>query len=226
MLVKFCGATTEVEADAVAEVGADLLGLWHHVPGGRAELGLERLTELSARARAAGLTPVLVTFATDPEALLATLAAARVPWVQLHGYQPPGVVRALRRGGPEGLRIAKVLHVQGDSCAEGGLTRAYERAGADCFLLDAMTPDGRLGSTAHALNDEVTATLADTLPLPFLLAGGLTAHNHTAFPRTTAHPRFLGIDVDTAARGPDGRLNGARAARVAEAWRAADSAAS
>ncbi|ALC18529.1 N-(5'-phosphoribosyl)anthranilate isomerase [Streptomyces pristinaespiralis] len=219
MLVKICGATTTAEVDAVAASGADLIGLWHHVPGGRADLTLDQLTVLSARALGAGLEPVLVTFSADPGVLATAVRAAKVPWVQLHGFQPPGVLRALRAQCPDGLKIAKVLHVRDDTCLEGRLTGAYERAGADCFLFDAVTGDGRIGSTAQRLDDTTVTKLADATTLPFLLAGGLGPAGHGDFPATSAHPRFLGIDVDSAARGDDGLLDKNRAQAVTRAWR-------
>ncbi|MFJ9559412.1 N-(5'-phosphoribosyl)anthranilate isomerase [Streptomyces fuscichromogenes] len=222
MIVKFCGATTEAEVREMAAAGADLVGLWHGVPGGRAELTAARLSDLAALALAGGrLRPTLVTFSSDTQALLATVAATRVPCLQLHGFQPPDTVRALRRDGPPGLEIVKVLHLRDDVCVEERLTGAYERAGADTFLMDTVTADGRLGSTAEPLTDTAVTALADRTGLPFLLAGGLHAGNADDFAGARAHPRFLGIDVDSAARAGDGLLRADRARAVAHAWRTA-----
>jgi phosphoribosylanthranilate isomerase len=221
VLVKFCGATTAAEVRAVAGAGADLVGLWHGVPGGPADLSAHRLAELAAEARATGrLQAVLVTFASDPEALARLTAADGPSWIQLHGYQPPAAVRALRALVPDTVRIVKALHVQDGSCVEAALIGAYERAGTDCFLLDAVAPDGRVGSTAIRLDDATVTGLADRMARPFLLAGGLRADNRDRFGGALAHPRFLGIDVDSAARGPSGLLSAAHAAAVAGGWRA------
>ncbi|MCS0602267.1 N-(5'-phosphoribosyl)anthranilate isomerase [Streptomyces sp. LP11] len=220
MIVKFCGATTENEIVAMAAAGADLVGLWHGVPGGRADLPAARLAALAAVALTGGrLRPMVVTFSSDTRALLAAVAASRVPCVQLHGFQPPSVVRALRRDGPPGLEIVKVLHLRAGVCLEERLTDAYERAGTDYFLMDAVTADGRLGSTAEPLADPAVTALADRIGLPFLLAGGLHAGNANEFTRARAHPRFLGIDVDSAARAADGFLRADRARAVVDAWR-------
>lgn len=215
-MVKVCGAVTEAEVTALAEAGADLVGLWHGVPGGRADLPVARLPALAAAARAAGLRPVLVTFGSDPEELLDGLAPSRVRWVQLHGFQPPSVVRRLKKAG---VTVVKVLHVRAGECLERSLLRAYERAGTDCFLLDSVNAAGRIGSTAQTLGDAVATGLADQLERPFLLAGGVGATNAHAFPGVRAHPRFLGIDVDSAARGPSGLLEGRPAAAVVRGWR-------
>ncbi|MEV7503812.1 N-(5'-phosphoribosyl)anthranilate isomerase [Streptomyces sp. NPDC093018] len=220
MIAKFCGATTEAEIAEMAAAGADLVGLWHGVPGGRAELSAARLTDLASLALAGGgLRPMLVTFSSDTRALLAAVTAARVPGVQLHGFQPPGTVGALRRDGPPGLEIVKVLHLRDGVCLEERLTGAYERAGADCFLLDTATADGRVGSTAEPLADAAVVALADRTGLPFLLAGGLRADNAGDFAQTRTHPRFLGIDVDSAARDGNGPLRADRARAVVHAWR-------
>lgn len=219
-LVKFCGAATRREVRDMAAAGADLVGLWHGVPGGRADLTAPRLAELAAAARAGGLTPVLVTLGADPSALAAAAAAAGVRWVQLHGFQPPAVVRALRRQGPPDLTVIKVLHLKDGRCPEAPLIGAYERTGTDVFLLDSAAADGTLGSTGEPLDAAAAAALADRLDRPFLLAGGLGAGNRARYARLTAHPRFLGVDVDSAARGAGGLLDAGRARAVREAWTA------
>ena len=43
---------------------------------------------------------MLVTFLKDAEALREALEGTDVHWVQLHGYQTPGVVRAVKRSRP------------------------------------------------------------------------------------------------------------------------------
>ncbi|MFF4173866.1 N-(5'-phosphoribosyl)anthranilate isomerase [Streptomyces sp. NPDC001744] len=221
MLVKVCGATTAEEVRAVAGAGADLVGLWHGVPGGHADLSAGRLAALAAEARTTGrLRSVLVTFGSDPSALARTATAVGTDWIQLHGYQPPAVVRALRAELPGRTRVVKVLHVRDGACPEAGLIGAYERAGTDLFLLDAVTTDGRVGSTGHTLDDRTVTALADRTTRSFLLAGGLRHANRDRFGATLAHPGFLGIDVDSAVRGDAGLLDGARTADLVHAWKA------
>ncbi|WP_438486748.1 phosphoribosylanthranilate isomerase [Streptomyces sp. S186] len=217
MRVKFCGAVRAQEVRAVAAAGADLVGLWHGVPGGRAELSAARLTELAATARACDLTPVLVTLARERAALVAAAAGAGVEWVQLHGFQPPALVRALKRELPH-LTVVKVLHLQRTHCPEAPLIGAYERTGTDVFLLDSAA-DGRLGSTGRPLDPPAAAALAGRLTRPFLLAGGIGAENRADYAAVTARPGFLGIDVDSAARREDGALDAAKAGAVTRAWR-------
>ncbi|MCE7081109.1 N-(5'-phosphoribosyl)anthranilate isomerase [Streptomyces sp. ST2-7A] len=216
-LLKACGATTEAEITGLAAAGADLVGLWHGIPGGRAELDPARLRQLAAATARTGTEPVVVTLHREAEPLLRMLRACGTSRVQLHGYQPPSLVRALARAG--GVTVLKVLHLHGGGCPEQALIPAYERAGTDCFVLDSATADGRIGSTGVPADPALVLRLADLLNRPFLLAGGIRADSRPAFAAVAEHPRFLGIDVDTAARDTAGSLSGARLAAIAHGWR-------
>ncbi|MFI0423539.1 N-(5'-phosphoribosyl)anthranilate isomerase [Spongiactinospora sp. 9N601] len=220
MMLKVCGARTAGDVALLARLGVDLVGLWHGT-GGPAELSLERLAGLAERARAEGVVPVLVTFLADPAVLAQVLAVSGVEWVQLHGYQPPALVRALSG---EGRMIVKALHVRGRECQERPLLPAYARAGVDFFLLDAVSDDGRLGSTGRRLDPAAVAELGDALTVPFLLAGGLTADDPAPSPagdpvdpRPVGFPRhslMAGVDVDHGARDERGHLDPVRVAAL------------
>ena len=219
--VKVCGITEPAEIDVLARQGVDFVGLWFGVPGGPADLPLESWRPLVAAAAATGtLAPVLVTFLKDADALGQALGGAPVQWVQLHGYPTPGVIRAVKGIAP-GVRVIKVLHVRGGACVEEKLIGAYEKAGTDVFLFDAVAEDGRVGSTGQTLDPELVASLAEGLATPFLLAGGISADNRDAYADLIGHPRFLGVDVDTNARGADGKISEERVAAIRTAWKAA-----
>ncbi|EDY52416.1 N-(5'-phosphoribosyl)anthranilate isomerase [Streptomyces clavuligerus] len=223
MLLKICGAGSAGDVELLGAAGADLVGLWHGVPGGRADLSPSKLSALaSAARRAARPRPVLVTFRRDADGLREALAAARIHWIQLHGYQPPGTVRALKDGGDgDGgdLTVVKVVHLDGESCPERSLIPAYERAGTDVFLVDAVAADGRIGSTGQPVDPGAVLGLVDRMSRPFLLAGGVRADNREEYRAVLEHPLFLGIDVDTAARDADGRLRADRVRAVSRGWR-------
>jgi len=215
--VKICGATRPADIDLLSAAGADLVGLWHGVPGGHAELTTGQLTTLTQTAAATRLQPVLVTLQTTAAAIRQVLSAAGCGWVQLHGYQPPGTVRALKTADRD-LRVIKVLHVRNGRCLEQPLIGAYQRAGTDYFLLDPVTAEGRLGSTAQILDVAVVLALADVISRPFLLAGGITADRAAQLREVSSHPRFLGVDVDTGARDSNRRLDRTRIAGIRQAW--------
>lgn len=220
-LLKVCGATSPADVALLAASGADLVGLWHGVPNGHAELPLDRAASLADAAREAGVEPVLVTFEKDVTVLRDVLAATGVRWVQLHAYQLPATVTALRAAVPGDLTVVKVLHLRSGTCVERPLVGAYERAGTDLFLLDTLTDDGRVGSTGRPLEPADALAVADLTTRPFLLAGGLSAANRARFDTVTAHPRYAGIDVDSAARDVNSRFVGATVRRIADAWHTA-----
>jgi phosphoribosylanthranilate isomerase len=218
MAVKFCGARTPQEIEMLAESGADLVGLWHGVPDGKADLSLDRLANLVEVAHATPpLVPVLVTLLNDRPELVEVVDRTKVRWVQLHGYQPPSFVRDLKRA--TGATVVKVLHVRLGECLERMLIPAYERAGTDYFLFDATTADGRVGSTGRQLDPSVVLRLASELTKPFMLAGGISAHSRPDFADVSTHPNFCGVDVDTAARDFRGNLSRHRIEAISEAWR-------
>ena len=216
--VKVCGIKEPAEIDVLASQDVDFVGLWYGVPGGPADLPLDEWRRLGAAAAATDhLAPVLVTFLKDSEALREALEGSGVEWVQLHGYQTPGVVRAVKEISPD-IRVLKVLHVRGDDCVEAPLIASYEKAGVDVFLFDAVAEDGRVGSTGQTLDPAVVASLAERISRPFLLAGGLSDDNRGEYEELTRHPHFMGIDVDTNARGADGKVSGERVEAILGAW--------
>jgi phosphoribosylanthranilate isomerase len=216
--VKVCGIKEPAEIDVLASRDVDFVGLWYGVPGGPADLPLSEWRELGAAAAATDhLAPVLVTFLKDSDTLREALEGSGVKWVQLHGYQTPGVVRAVKEISPD-IRVLKVLHVRGDDCVEAPLIGSYEKAGVDVFLFDAVAEDGRVGSTGQTLDPAVVASLAERINRPFLLAGGLSDDNRGDYEELTRHPHFMGIDVDTNARGADGKVSGERVEAILGAW--------
>ncbi|KAA0680617.1 N-(5'-phosphoribosyl)anthranilate isomerase [Roseomonas genomospecies 6] len=223
MRLKICGITQTGDIETLRGLPVDFIGLWHGVEGGHANLPLAELSRLAGAARAAGeaagrLEPVLVTFLSDAEALRRAVGESGVRWVQLHGFQTPALVCALRGALPAGTRIVKVLHVHGDRCAERPLIRAYENAGVDLFLMDSATSDGRIGSTGLPLDAATALSLADAVSRPFFLAGGISADNQALHGAAIRHPRFFGIDVDSKARDAARRLCPASVAAITRNW--------
>ena len=218
--MKVCGIVEPAEIDLLAAQPVDFVGLWYGVPGGPTDLPLEDWRRLvDAAATTQRLAPVLVTFLKEIDALREAIEGSAVRWVQLHAYQTPGLVRAVKQISPD-VRVLKVLHVRGGKCLEDRLIGAYEKAGVDVFLFDAVTEDGRVGSTGETLDPDLVTSLAEGLSRPFLLAGGISAENHGEYAAVAADPRFLGIDVDTNARGADGKVSADSVAAICRAWNA------
>jgi phosphoribosylanthranilate isomerase len=221
-MLKVCGARTRDDIELLAAAGADFVGLWHGVPGGHADLSVAEATELADAARdTRRLRPVLVTFSGDVDLLAGALERTGIRWLQLHAYQSPAVVRGLRARFPHDLTIVKVVHLADGHCVERPLIRAYERAGTDIFLLDRVTADGRIGSTGQQLREAEIAELVPLFTRPFVLAGGISADNRADYDGVVDHPRFYGIDVDSAARDEGGRFRPAFVAQLRQGWRTA-----
>jgi phosphoribosylanthranilate isomerase len=220
--VKVCGIVEPAEIDLLAAQGVDFVGLWWGVPGGPHDLEREAWHALAdAATTTGGLTPVLVTFSKDAEQLRATLEGSHVRWIQLHGYPTPGTIRKIKAIEVDGhpVKVIKVLHVRGGECVEAPLLASYEKAGVDVFLFDVVSDDGQVGSTGQAIDAAVVAPLADKLNRPFLLAGGISAANRGNYEALAAHPRFLGIDVDTNARTADGKISPENVEAISRVWK-------
>jgi phosphoribosylanthranilate isomerase len=221
MLLKVCGIGGESAQDdlrMLASAGVDLVGLWYGV-NGDADLSVAQLAPLAAAAREHSLEPVLVTLMRDASLLAAALSTSGVSWVQLHGYQLPSVIRQLKASPPSSpLTVVKVLHIRGDSCVELDLVRAYERAGTDAFLFDVASRHGRVGSTGAPLQPSAVSSVVGQLDRPFLLAGGISATSRWRHRQLTRHARFAGVDVSSAVRDSDGRLQPRQVQMVRRAW--------
>ncbi|MEU9073996.1 N-(5'-phosphoribosyl)anthranilate isomerase [Kitasatospora sp. NPDC004745] len=215
--LKVCGARTRADLALLAESGPTLVGLWHGVPDGPADLTEQRLADLAATAIRLGLEPVLVTFLDDAHRLAALARATGIRWIQLHAYQPPSLVAELRERLPYAV-LVKVLHLSRGRCLERPFIGAFERAGTDLFLLDTVTADGRVGSTGHPLAPTDVHTLLPRLGIPFLLAGGLNAANRDTYRTVTDHPLYAGADIDTAARDHAGRFTREAVTALTHAW--------
>ncbi|MFI2712191.1 hypothetical protein ACH495_18910 [Micromonospora sp. NPDC018662] len=216
-LVKVCGAGTTAEVALLRALGVDLVGVWCGVAGGARDLPVGRAAALVRDgAVAGGPRPVLVTTLGDGHRIGELLRRTGADWVQLHGWQPPALVRRLKAEADP--TVVKVLHVRDGRCPEAPLVPAYERAGTDLFLLDALGADGRVGSTGTTIGVADVLSVVARCSRPFLLAGGIAAGHRGGYDAVVAHPLFRGVDVDSAARGADGRFDGRRVAALVAAW--------
>jgi phosphoribosylanthranilate isomerase len=223
MLLKVCGvfgASAPSEIAMLAAAGVELIGLWHGVPDGEAELCAEEFERLAGVVLATeAAQPVLVTLDGDARRLARVALRSGVRWIQLHGYQLPATVSALREAAPPGLTIIKALHVREGRALDAHLAHLYERAGVDAFVIDTATSDGRIGSTGLAIAPAVAVAVAERLERPFLLAGGIGAHNRAIYEQVVSQRQFLGVDVSTCARDTTGRLRPESVAAIRRAWR-------
>lgn len=217
--LKACGATNGADLGALAVGGATLAGLWWGIPGSPRSLTDGDVADLAKSCHVIdGLQPCLVTFSADAAELAALMIRNRIRWVQLHAFQTPKMVAELRRLLPADAVIVKVFHLQDGACLEKPYFGAYRRAGTDIAIFDAMTSDGRIGSTGQEVPVEALLATARSLDLPFLVAGGVTADNAQAYAALRQLPNYRGVDADSATRGPDGAFSAANIESIGAAW--------
>jgi len=210
-LLKICGVRRPEQAEAIAALGVDAVGVIG-VPASPRFVAPEHRSELFGAIAAGNRSCRSVLVVADPdEADLAAIIAGPCPKVlQLHGHESPTRCGELRsRFGGE---VWKALRIRSLEDLEGLEPWAEV---VDALLLDAWAP-GRLGGTGRRIP---SAWLRDLrCPTPWWLAGGLTPEGVPALLReVTPH----GLDVSSGVESAPGVKDLAKVERVLQAvrWR-------
>ena len=168
--VKICGITTEEAIDAAVEHGAAFIGLVFFARSPRcvtAERAAELLDLLPEDVIKVGL------FVDPDDALLEeVLTHVRLDMVQLHGDESPARVMEIRQ--EFAIPVMKAILIA--TAADLDAADAYCDA-ADWLLFDARPPDGADRPGGNAAAFDWTLLKGRSWPLPWMLAGGLTADN-------------------------------------------------
>lgn len=178
--IKICGVTRVDDALAVADAGADAIGLNFYPKSPRsvsAEAAAEIVDALGGRLLTVGV------FVNCPPDKIANIAEqVGLAAIQLHGDEPDKIVRDL----PTGLPIIRAIRVGPDGLGPVAerLVRAEEAGRAySALLVDAAVKPApgqatEYGGTGHTVDwrgvHEGRASLGDT---PLILAGGLKPAN-------------------------------------------------
>lgn len=169
---KICGINDAAAMAAAVEAGASHVGLVFYPPSPRS-VTPAKAAELTA---VAGTRVVRTGLFVDPEDAMIDGVLADVPLdlLQLHGRETPERVRALRAR--TGRRVMKVIRVGGAADIDGA--RAYLDV-ADWLMFDALPPKDMKNALpgGNALAFEWALLAGRAWPLPWMLAGGLTAGN-------------------------------------------------
>jgi phosphoribosylanthranilate isomerase len=173
---KICGLSTPETLDSAVRFGARFVGFVSY-PKSPRHISTETMRALGAR------VPKTVTrvglFVDPDDALLdEKLATGALDLLQLHGSETPERVAGIRRR--TGKPVMKVIKVGTRQDIERGVA-AYAGV-ADRLMFD--TAEGTLpGGNAKAF--DWTFLSGRTVPLPWLLAGGLTPDNAAEAVRVT-----------------------------------------
>lgn len=159
--VKICGITREQDLDAAVAAGADALGFVFYPPSPR-YLVQQRAAELVRRAPPF-VTTVGLFVDPEPDFVRQTLAAVPLDLLQFQGDESPDFCEQFGR---PYLKVARMRH--GLDLIE--FARAF--ASARGLLLDAYVEG--YGGAGQVFD---WSLVPGQLPLPILLAGGLTAEN-------------------------------------------------
>ena len=172
---KICGVTTEADLQAVADAGADAVGIITEVSVETPrEVPPERAADLVAAAPPF-LSTVLVSM-PDTATRAVELAGAVAPdAVQLHGDFDGEEIRYVRRE----ARANVIVALDAD---DADRVRGYDGV-ADAILLDSTSESGA-GGTGETHDWHAARALVDDLSTPVVLAGGLTPDNVAEAART------------------------------------------
>ncbi len=176
---KICGLSTPDTVDAAVEAGADYVGFVTY-PKSPRHISTETLKALGKRVP--GLVVRVGLFVDPDDALLDERVGTGVlDMLQLHGSETPERVAAIKKR--TGKLVMKVIKVGKASDVEQGIKR-YARL-VDLLMFDAA--EGALpGGNATPFDWSFLSGRA--VPVPWMLAGGLTPHNVAEAVRVTGAP--------------------------------------
>ncbi len=168
--IKICGFTRPQDAQAAAELGADAVGLVFYAKSKRC------VDAAQAAEIVAALPPQVVKVALfvneSAEQIRRILGTVPIDIVQFHGDESPEFCRQFGKPYWKAVRVRSAQDI----------AAAAERyADAAALLLDAHI-EGQYGGTGQVFDWRL---LPDTMPLPWILSGGLNPGNVAAALRQT-----------------------------------------
>ncbi len=172
---KICGINDAPALTAAVDGGASHVGFVFYPPSPRA-VTAEAARALSSMVDRTNRRVVRTGLFVDPDDALIDSVVGQVPLelLQLHGNEAPERVAALKRR--SGRLVMKVIRVG----AAADIDRAAAFVGvADWLMFDALPPKSMAGALpgGNALAFDWRLLAGRDWPLPWMLAGGLTADN-------------------------------------------------
>ena len=194
--VKICGVTTEADAHLVVASGADMLGLIVDVPVQTPRKVTLDVAAVLAKAVGDAI-PVVTVLAPSSAKDVARVVQRVQPFaVQLHGLEPPTLLKAVRTALPE-VKLIKTVHVDAGGTIHGELP---DTELVDFILLDTFS--AQLGGTGAKHNWSASKAIVDQSPVPVILSGGLS---HVNVAEAIRRVKPYGVDVASGVESAPGR---------------------
>ena len=168
--IKICGLTRPEDAQAAAELGSDAVGLVFYAKSKRC-VDAEQAAEITA-ALSPQVAKVALFVNESADSIRRILEAVPIDIVQFHGDEASEFCRQF------GKPYWKAVRVQS---AQDIAEAAGRYADAAALLLDAHI-EGQYGGTGQVFDWRL---LPETMPLPWVLSGGLNPGNVAAAVRQT-----------------------------------------
>lgn len=181
--IKICGVTRPDDAAAIADAGADAIGLNFYAASPRFvpdDLAAEIIAALPPQVAKVG-----VFVNADTAAIRDKVERLGLDWVQLHGDEPPEMVAELT-----GIRVIRSVGLQDQVSAMSTNGKPLQLPQA--VLIDAITASSYGGTGKTVDWDGVPEARLRLASLPVILAGGLTAENVAEAIRR-AHPDAVDV---------------------------------
>jgi phosphoribosylanthranilate isomerase len=211
LLVKICGLSTPDTLDAALEAGADMVGFVFFPPSPR---HVDAATARGLSARVNGRARKVALSVDADDVMLAQIVEALAPdLLQLHGKETRQRVAAVRE--MFGIPVMKALPIE--TRADLAAIEPYTRV-ADRLLFDARAPKEatRPGGLGKPFDWRLLEGL--TLPIPYMLSGGLDPDNVAEALRITHAP---GVDVSSGVESAPGVKDAAKIRAFVRAARSA-----
>ncbi|MFA6597207.1 MAG: phosphoribosylanthranilate isomerase [Ignavibacteriaceae bacterium] len=199
--VKICCISNVDEAKIAISYGASALGLVAKMPSGPGVISDEEIKEIAAFIPPA-IASFLLTSETDATQIILHQKKVGTNTIQIVDELKNGSYEEIHVALP-GIKIVQVIHVKGKESIEQALSISKH---VDAILLDSGNPDlpiKELGGTGRQHDWEISRMIRDSVPIPILLAGGLTAENVKEAIRIV---KPFGVDVCSGVR-TNGKLD-------------------
>jgi phosphoribosylanthranilate isomerase len=189
--IKICGVTNVADAEQIAELGVDAIGL-NFVLGSKRRVTREQAKQIAQAVRGRVELVAVVADPTDAE-VKELREELGIAWLQLHGQEAAARVARLQPN------AYKAVPIEDAADARRAATFPGER-----LLVDTKVP-GASGGTGKVFDWQLVTDL--TAERQLILAGGLTAVNVAGAVRVL---KPFGVDVASGIESEPGKKDAAR----------------